>query len=138
MNGLEFYKLTYQSSPVVKFNNHIEEFEIGFESGMMARLVGWKRVGEDFEGVFDFSEFEEHNKSYEQPNYYDKNGVACLKWSETAYYPKDKREEMYFCATEEVIGLDIIEENKAYADYINSNPTMTYVKWLEEQYLKSN
>lgn len=137
MTGKELYKLTFQNKPVVKFNKNIEEFEIGFEQGMMARLVGWKIVGDDYEGIFDFTEFEEHNKAYEQPNYYDKNGIACLKWSETPYYPRDKQEEMFICADEEVVGFDIIEENKAFADYVNSKSKKTYVQWLEEMYMQT-
>lgn len=94
--------------------------------------------GEDDECLgckFDISEYEEFNKAVEQPVWYGKNGEM-IKWSESAYYPKDKSVKIYI-GDDYYPGFEVIEENTALKDYRASGSKMSYVQWLEEQYNKS-
>ena len=70
---------------------------VGFEAGMKAKIAGivYDGYGE-YVVYFDFSGYEEYNKQFMKPDYYDQNGVPCLRWDQTSYYPKDCTEEVVF------------------------------------------
>jgi hypothetical protein len=48
-----------------------------------------------YELVTDFSEFEEENKNNSKANWYNKEGVPCLKWHESNFYPQNKQVKLY-------------------------------------------
>lgn len=79
-----------------EFDDELGEI-VGFEEGMKARIKGIVCDGYgEYVVYFDFSEFEEYNKKLMKSDYYDKNGIPCLRWDQTSYYPKDLTEEVYF------------------------------------------
>ncbi|MET1174468.1 hypothetical protein [Paenibacillus amylolyticus] len=61
--------------------------------------------------VFDFSEFENHNKVHEQPNYNDENRHPILKWSESKYYPENKLEVFFIDVDSEIDFLEILPQD---------------------------
>lgn len=83
----------------VEFENPtlIDEYEINFDAGMRARVIKVDFKDDVWELLFDFSEFEECNKKFAQADFYDYNGQPVLKWHETPYYPKNKKENCFFC-----------------------------------------
>jgi len=76
------------SNKVVKFNKMVEEWEIDFDEGMLARVKSIMTTGDDdiYEIVMNFSEFEQYNLRLMKPNYYNRSGVPCEKWSEQKNY----------------------------------------------------
>lgn len=86
----------------VQFTSKIEDMEAYPEKGMRARIVS---IDEEdthmsdlhdhiYKITFDYSEFDEFNKSLESANYYDGKGVACLTAREAGMY--DEQETIYF------------------------------------------
>jgi len=77
---------------VVQFTDAVEQHEMDFDTGMLARIKDIREDNPDdptwkvYIFVMDFSEFEEQNKSKMQPNYYDKNRVPCETWAEQPTY----------------------------------------------------
>jgi len=122
--------------PVIEFVGGIEEQETGFDVGMRARVVGLADIGDGVtELLCDFSEFEEFNKQFGKPDYYDENGVARLHFWETRYYPKDRREKVY--ASAEVVPFAVVTEgsrSEAYEDFRREGEGKKYIDWLEEKY----
>lgn len=136
MMSLELFTL-YKSGfrPIVEFKDGIEEQEC-FDPGMKAKLISMNE--EDDWGyccVFDFSDYEDYNKAFEIPVWFGNNGEK-LKWSETSYYPNDKKAKVYI-GKDNVELFVIVDEHEAYADYRKSRSPLTYLMWLEEQYLKN-
>jgi len=89
----------------IVFTDSVEEMELGFEPGMKGVIVSLTHdsdpcegdAGGCFKARIDFGgDNLEHNRKLMSANYYDANGVACLKWEETKGYPKNHIEECYF------------------------------------------
>jgi len=74
---------------VVKFNKGVEEFEIDFDKGMLARVKSIVSAYDIYSIRLDFKEFQQYNENLMLPNFYDKNGIPCEKWSEQNRYDKD-------------------------------------------------
>lgn len=119
--------------PVVEFRKGIEDIESYAESGMRARVVGTTEIlGKDIKLSFDFSEFDDFNKAFEQSNYYDKKGKPTLtareagfyKGVETYFFEAQDETDMYFEVVESW-GLQLYERYKA------SGEACSYVQWLE-------
>lgn len=126
------------AKPVVEFTKECDRFDYeSFDTGMRARLTSvWTDVELDCLGCqFDIAEFEGFNKSVERPVWYGKNGEM-VTWSESPYYPEDKKVTIYI-GEDECPGFEIIEESVAFLDYKMSGSKLSYVQWLEEQYLKN-
>lgn len=118
--------------PVVRFTNGVEDYEC-FDPEMKARLVSMYVDEDCYCCVFDFAEFEEYNKSIETPVWNGKNGEL-LKWSESFYYPKDKRSKVYVGFEDEPCFV-LEQVSQVFHDYKLSGSTLSYIQWLEEQYL---
>jgi hypothetical protein len=134
MKSIELYD-QYKNGlrPTVKFKKGIEEQE-SFDPGMKAKLINmYPEEDWGYCCIFDFTEYEDFNKTIEMPVWYGSDNEM-LKWSESKYYPKDKRVKVYI-GNDDVELFDIVEESLAYRDYKNSGSTKTYTEWLEEQYL---
>lgn len=94
--------------------------EIDFCDGQKATVVDITDESpgpSDDETVFvlkmDFRQFEEHNKALAKPVYYDKNDLACLRFHETDWYPKDKIVEVYIGADRKTWPFMIAGEGEA-------------------------
>ncbi|KPV56970.1 hypothetical protein QJ48_24875 [Paenibacillus sp. A3] len=83
---------------------------------------------------FDFSQQEEYNKGFEQNVWNGKTGEL-LRWSESPYYPKDKKAKIYISVYDEIKEFDIVEKNTVFLDYKRSGSDKSYIAWLEEQYV---
>lgn len=98
INVTDIHTLAELKGKIVEFTSKIEDWECYADNYMRARVIGYKfnphgdtipseQVHEIF---FDFSEFDEHNRKYEQNNYWDKDGNATLTAREAGYYhPQD-------------------------------------------------
>jgi hypothetical protein len=81
----------------VAFTDGLKELDLEtFEPNMRAVVVDVIEDTDCVEVVFDFSKYEEYNKNFMTPNFFDGNGRACLKWCEMKYYPENLRDEVYF------------------------------------------
>lgn len=132
MTGKElFEQFKNGARPIVCFTRKVEDYEC-FDPNMKARLLSIYEDEDTLCCIFDFTEFEDYNKAFEMPVWIGKNGEY-LKWSESPYYPKDKRVKIYVGYDDEPC---FVLENAslAYQDYKASGSTLTYIQWLEEQY----
>lgn len=82
---------------VIRFTDKVEDSEVDFDSGMLARI---KDIQHDIDNVYgirlDYAEFEEHNLPLMRSNYYDSNGVPCETWAQQSWYEKNKKEGEVF------------------------------------------
>lgn len=135
---------------VIRFNRLVEEYEIDFDTGMLARIKNLvKEDGDDctYSLLLDYSEFETHNLPLMKANYYNKEGKPCETWAEQPSYQEDKKdgtvvyiafEFEYGEAKGELVELpfDIVnskESETLVEEYTKSKPTMSYVEWLEDE-----
>ncbi len=108
----------------IEFKDAIEQIETGFDPKMRAKIVDVVAkdhgVGEPFyKFVFDFSQYEEYNKQFSKPNFYDDNGDPCLRWHEAGapLYPSNKLEVVYL---EEAYNyFDIVSEEEQITNKVN-------------------
>jgi hypothetical protein len=127
----------------IQFTSKIEYMEAYAEGGMRARIktISTRDTHRaDLHDhlyiiVFDYTEFDEFNATLEQPNYYDKNGVACLTAREANKY--EPQEEIYFSSPElypfeDYFTLLDERQNSLIARFKQSGAT-NYVEWLENQ-----
>ena len=96
MNNFEF--LHNALNKKIVFTKNIEDFEMDFDENMAAKVISYdyKSNEKTFIIYMNFKEYEEENRKFEKANYWDKNNCPTLKWSETSYYPKDGKIELYF------------------------------------------
>lgn len=95
--------------PCVLFNENIEKLETDFDENMKARLIGMSLAeNQCYRLTFDFSEFEEYNKQYEKPTFFDEHDNPTLTWSESRYYPANKLEVFFIDEDSEIDFLQII------------------------------
>ncbi len=130
----QYLKSLHVSNCVIEFKKQI--FEDGYAMpGMLARVV---KVTNDDDNLYriyvNYSEFEEHNKAYEEANYYDDKMNPCLTARGAGWY---NIEEFYY--------LD--KEGMNYRDYFipvdsdslifkfeqRENKDQSYIEWLEER-----
>jgi hypothetical protein len=123
----------------VTCKKRIEDNESYAEGGMRAILV--HATGDDGDGTvkitLDFTPFDEFNKSFETPNYFDAHHKPTLTARQYgAYKPV---EQYYFDSNEKVSDIfeavdeaqyQLLAEHKAQAEKGQS-----YVSWLEQQVL---
>lgn len=137
LNGKQLFEMVKNGGkPVVEFDKEAENFDYeSFDPGMRARLTSMWEDDECLGCEFDFTEYEEFNKNVEQPAWYGLNGEM-VKWSESTYYPKNKRVKIYI-GEDYYPGFKIVDESVVFKEYKLSGSNLTYVQWLEEQYLKN-
>ena len=82
---------------VVTFSEHIEETESDFDPGMKARIESVELDdSEVFSVKFNFKDFLDHNRKFMKHNYYNNEGIACLTWEESGFFPRHFVVEDYF------------------------------------------
>jgi hypothetical protein len=71
----------------IVFKDAIHDHEVYTEPHMKATVVSVAKQDEDlFKITVNYSLFEEHNKTFESSNYYDKNGTPRLTAREAGFY----------------------------------------------------
>lgn len=124
--------------PVVELREGILDKESYGEPNMRARIIS--ASGPDRDGVtrvmFDFGEFDEHNRAVESANYYDKSGEPTLTAREAGFYkPVD---HMYFDADEDIerhMTFISSDQQAIFQRFKESGASSSYVAWLEAQVL---
>lgn len=135
----ELLKLTNGNPhPIVELLPAIEKNEINPMPGMRAKLLSITPEIEDgkiiyYEAVLDFNGFEEYNKQFDKPVFYNKKGEAKDTWHESLYYPEDGRETVFIDPADDVIN---IVSNTVFDKYIESGSDKTYISWMEETLTK--
>lgn len=134
-------KLNALIGKTIRFNKNTEKSEIDFDTGMLAVVNDWHFVRNSECDVFslqlDWSspEMVEHNARLMKPTYYDKKGVACLKWNELPSYPLKHNSGFYFTSSfflednKKELEFDVVESEPAYDNAV----LLAAVKVLKEQ-----
>ena len=127
----------------IQFTSKIEDMEAYPEKGMRARIVSIDEQDTHmadlndhlYKITFDYSEFDEFNKSLESANYYDRKGVACLTAREANMY--EPQELIYFGSPElwpfEDYFTTLDARQNALLARFKESGTTNYVEWLESQ-----
>lgn len=135
----DIQQLLAAGAPVaVEFTKGIEDSEAYPEPGMRAYAVGFVLHEHDVCAVrFDFAPFDEHNKAFEQSNYYDREGKPCLTAREAGQYkPQD---DLYLTPDDDMdtkFTLVPTERLALFVEYGKAPVRGTYVSWLEAQVLE--
>lgn len=124
--------------PIVTFNKGINEFEVYFETGMRAQLIGVRPDGNDSHVLsFSLKDFNEYNKQFETATYYDDFGVPNQTATEAGCHPGD--EDSLWLHLEDDIDFMSIDANPKtmylYDDYCKNPGGKSYVEWLEHKVL---
>lgn len=119
---------------MVELMPSIEKLEVHPMPGMRAKLLSIVPKHEDgeiiyYEAVLDFKGFEEYNKQFDQPVFYNKDGNPIDTWHESLFYPDDGREKLFIDPADDVIS---IVTNDVFDKYIESGTDKSYVTWMEE------
>ena len=124
------------AKPIVQFGPKVGDKESYADPGMRARAIGVTKDSEDVHILFDFSEFDDFNKPFEQANYYDKQQKPVLTAREAGFYkPQDR---LYFDKDENIVTcFQPVDDERSglYREYLTAGTEDTYVTWLETQVL---
>ncbi|ABO50797.1 hypothetical protein Dred_2287 [Desulforamulus reducens MI-1] len=123
-----------EKQPTITFTQDIREYSTGLETGMMASLTHVAEKQDMVHIVCDLTNFEAHNKIFEQPVFEGENGKF-VKWSESFFYPENRIVEFFVEAKNE-LPFEVGQGNELYKEYIESKTDLNYVKWLEAEVLK--
>lgn len=132
--------------PVVEFSPRIIDLEGYFDVNMRARVTSaYEDESNDFiVVVFDVTDFNDYNSTFEVHNYYTLDGRAELTATEAGFNPLTRKggnglEAYYFAIEDDVVYFNIIETetNSLYSEYLTGKSTDSYVQWLEAQLIKS-
>jgi hypothetical protein len=84
-------KIKVGENPLVIFTEKVEEGELEYDPGMVTKCIAADRIpGSNVWEIYtSFSEWRDHNKTLERPNFYDCNNIPCLRWSQTPSYPEN-------------------------------------------------
>jgi hypothetical protein len=118
----------------VEFTLAVVDLEDYSEPGMRANVVRFTRKQDGvLELSLDFAPFDEHNKTLEQSNYYDKDGVARLNAREAGQYkPQMSMYVMDHDAADKYFTL--LEPDHVLVDeWRQAGTSQTYLAWMETQ-----
>ena len=125
--------------PLVKFTKEVEDLDLQFEEGMLAKIVDIKKsnCGDLYDIVFDEKEFNKYNIDLEKPCCANKYTFTYdSKWSEIK--KRYDRVTISIDVDDEVCNFEIIDD--AYAElvreFLDSETDLTYVEWLQEKLLE--
>ena len=143
MKTKELVELVKQGArPIIKTIEHTDD---GPDKGLIGRIIGLGKslpLGrrDSVQGFrIDFFSFTEVNEPSMVADWYDSSSNPTLKWAETPDYEKESKDfEIFESYTEngeycDLKVIEVTEENKFLTRYLNSNPTVGYVEWLESQ-----
>lgn len=121
--------------PVITFNEGITKLEVYPQPGMRGRVIDAENGDDDdtILFIFDYAEFDEYNKQFEEENYYDKNGAARLTAREAGCY--DVVEGIYTMSYQDVGSQFVLTDSlstRLYNIYSQSGSGGSYVAWLED------
>lgn len=124
------------SRPVIKITEKTFDYiEDSFDVKMMGRIVGATIEYDAVRFLVDMNDFDAHNRSVAEYNWFDKDGKATLTWFDTIFYPKDGKEVIYIPPDAE-IPFEFVEDNTLLNEYIQSNSDSNYTHWLEKLVLE--
>ena len=124
-----------------KFDELYGDFT-GLDNKMKARITRIERSRECDEGnelgykiTLDFSEFVEYNRQFETESFYTAIPGELAKWSDSNYYPKSHKEELYVYEKEFSKGVEIVtselnEELAKVKSFIETNNLTKAAKFL--------
>jgi hypothetical protein len=78
--------------------------------------------------TLNFKPFEDHNRAFDKPVFYNQKGDAVDTWIDGLYYPDDGIEEIYVDSSDDVV---MPITNQLFNEYIQSGSEKSYVIWLE-------
>lgn len=134
MDALKLKQLLIAGPVVIEFGKEASEFEVFAEVGMRAHLKSVEyRAADEVVLEVDYSAFEEHNKSFEVVDYYDKNHQPILTAREAGAYTGE--DSFYVAAnqkTDEIFTV-LSDDQSALIKEFAASSASNYVQWLEEQ-----
>lgn len=125
--------------PVVTFTEGVSSLEGYAEVSMQAQLIGARRDGDDVIILkFDFEPFDEYNKGFETPNYYNKDRTRSnLTAREAGKY--ELLQEYYVMANDKAGQYFQVKSAALQALWdryeARADKSVSYVGWLEQQVL---
>lgn len=126
--------LDNKRQPVIVFLKSSENYE--YEPGMRTRCTSYDFVDEEVLRLrTNFREFADFNKQLETPIFYSTDRTP-VKWSESAYYPKDFQEVLYLSGEEQdLFCLDEREllHKTLWEEFNSQTDVKVYVHWLEQK-----
>jgi hypothetical protein len=129
--------------PTVEFTKEIEDLECRFEKGMRSYVTNVSMVDKEgcVEVTFEEKDFSDYNKSIEKPDWYNEDtNKYDLKYSETKMASGYKGVVSFWeMEDDEIYNFVLIEDDslKLFKEYQDNNCEFSYVKWLEQELLKS-
>ena len=117
----------------IQFLSAIERYADEYDAGMRATVTGIAPDGDHYQIQFTFAKFEDYNRPFEKPTYFDTHGKPTLTVREAGYY----RTENYLYVEDNwrdcILLLDDTS-NKLFDLYTidqKVRPDLTYIAWLE-------
>ncbi len=105
-----FERVNAGVKPVVKFGPVIEDSETAIDRNMFGRIISVERHHDDVFAMYvDLNDFDAHNDSVAQRNYYDTEGNPTLTAKEAKQHPKDGIEKVYMDYDRTLEGLLTVE-----------------------------
>lgn len=124
--------------PVITFKPGCEDMEDYQEPGMKARILGASSDGEMAKLQCDFGEFDGHNATLEQSNYFDKEGKPTLTARQAGHYkPVSTIYVMLDDPADKYFDIDGGDTQKLMAEHQADGAGKSYVAWLEQELIKA-
>lgn len=116
--------------PVIRFNNKINELDIGPDNGMMGRVLSYHSLEEDGDDCYitlivEVNEFRDINEPLAVNDYFNNEGGNDLTWFDTELYPIDGKLDIY-----EMVEVKNEDADILYFDLVDS--------FLVNEFKKSN
>lgn len=121
----------------IQFTQDIEESESYAEPNMRARAIAMTKPDSDgtIKVTLDFEPFDAHNRTLESSNYYDREHNPVLTARQAGLYQPNQN---YWFLADENLPFNPIAENPAWEAYQKETRTVSYLEWLEAEYVKAN
>jgi hypothetical protein len=96
----------------IKTLKGIEIYEVGPDENQYFKVIDVDLEDEEcYRIVLDVKSYETVNIPAMKANWYNSDGVACLKWIETSDYPKNGRETIYVSTDALGVAFDVVDPN---------------------------
>lgn len=111
---------------------------VGYEpdKGMRAELKEIKEEGLYYVFTLNISRYKEYNKNFEQPIWFNEQDEPTLRWSETPFYPHDNDFQIEILKGSNV-PFKIVRNTHPFVEYENDQTKLSYLEWLEKEYITS-
>lgn len=117
----------------IEFLPAIETYADEFDAGMRATVTGIAPDGDCYQIQFTFAKFDDYNRPFEKPTYFDSDGKPALTVREAGYY---RTENYLFVEDNWQDCVRLLDDASAglfdlYAIDHKVRPDLTYIAWLE-------